>query len=91
MIGAAAAVLFAVNVTAVLPLTPSNVGTFQLACAAVLGTYGVGYADGIAYGVILQAVEVATAFIMGAPALVREGGRGRRHGEGDSGGGKAGT
>ena len=39
----------------------------------MLGTYGVGYADGIAYGVILQAVEVATAFIMGAPALVREG------------------
>jgi phosphatidylinositol alpha-mannosyltransferase len=72
-VGAAAAVLFAVNVTAVLPLTPSNVGTFQLACAAVLGTYGVSYADGIAYGVILQAVEVATAFIMGAPALVREG------------------
>lgn len=72
-IGAAAAVLFAVNVTAVLPLTPSNIGTFQLACAAVLGTYGVSYADGIAYGVILQAVEVATAFIMGAPALVREG------------------
>ena len=71
--GAAAAVLFAVNVTAVLPLTPSNIGTFQLACAAVLGAYGVGYADGIAYGVILQAVEVATAFIMGAPALVREG------------------
>lgn len=72
-LGAAAAVLFAVNVTAVLPLTPSNIGTFQLACAAVLGTYGVSYADGIAYGVILQAVEVATAFIMGAPALVREG------------------
>lgn len=71
--GAAAAVLFAVNVTAVLPLTPSNIGTFQLACAAVLGAYGVGYADGIAYGVILQAVEVATAFVMGAPALVREG------------------
>lgn len=71
--GAAAAVLFAVNVTAVLPLTPSNIGTFQLACAAVLGAYGVSYADGIAYGVILQAVEVATAFIMGAPALVREG------------------
>ena len=30
-LGAAAAVLFAVNVTAVLPATPSNVGVFQLA------------------------------------------------------------
>ena len=42
-IGAAAAVLFAVNVTAVLPATPSNLGVFQAACVAVLaGAYGVG-------------------------------------------------
>ncbi len=72
-IGAAAAVLFAVNVTAVLPATPSNVGVFQAACVAVLGAYGVGYADALAYGIILQAVEVATAIVMGAPALVKEG------------------
>ena len=44
-IGAAAAVLFAVNVTAVLPATPSNLGVFQAACVAVLtGAYGVGAA-----------------------------------------------
>ena len=36
-LGAAAAVLFAVNVTAVLPATPSNLGVFQAACVAVLG------------------------------------------------------
>ena len=36
--GAAAAVLFAVNVTAVLPATPSNLGVFQAACVAVLHT-----------------------------------------------------
>ena len=41
-LGAAAAVLFAVNVTAVLPVTPSNLGVFQAACMAVLtGAYGV--------------------------------------------------
>jgi phosphatidyl-myo-inositol alpha-mannosyltransferase len=71
--GAAAAVLFAVNVTAVLPATPSNLGVFQAACVAVLSTYGVGYADALAYGIMLQVVEIATAVIMGAPALVREG------------------
>jgi phosphatidyl-myo-inositol alpha-mannosyltransferase len=71
--GAAAAVLFAVNVTAVLPATPSNLGVFQAACVAVLSTYGVGYADALAYGIMLQVVEVATAVVMGAPALVREG------------------
>jgi phosphatidylinositol alpha-mannosyltransferase len=72
-IGAAAAVLFAVNVTAVLPATPSNIGVFQAACVAVLGAYGVGHADALAYGIILQAVEMATAVVMGAPALVKEG------------------
>ncbi|HEV2775093.1 MAG TPA: flippase-like domain-containing protein, partial [Solirubrobacteraceae bacterium] len=72
-LGAAAAVLFAVNVTAVLPATPSNGGIFQAACVAVLAAYGVGYADALSYGISLQAVEIATAVVMGAPALVKEG------------------
>jgi phosphatidylinositol alpha-mannosyltransferase len=73
-IGGAAAVLFAVNVTAVLPATPSNVGIFQLATVSVLHTgFGVGTTDALAYGVILQAVEIATALALGLPALVREG------------------
>ena len=72
--GAAAAVLFAVNVTAVLPATPSNLGVFQAACVAVLtGAYGVSSADALGYGIILQAVEIATAVVMGAPALLTEG------------------
>jgi phosphatidyl-myo-inositol alpha-mannosyltransferase len=73
-IGAAAAVLFAVNVTAVVPATPSNIGVFQLAVISVLHTgWGIGTADALAYGVILQAVEIATAVALGLPALVREG------------------
>jgi phosphatidylinositol alpha-mannosyltransferase len=73
-IGAAAAVLFAVNVTAVVPATPSNIGVFQLAVISVLTTgFGVGAADALAYGVVLQAVEIATAVTLGLPALVREG------------------
>jgi phosphatidylinositol alpha-mannosyltransferase len=72
-IGAAAAVLFAVNVTAALPATPSNLGVFQAACVAVLSAYHVGHTDALAYGIILQAVEIATALAMGMPALVREG------------------
>ena len=72
-IGAAAAVLFAVNVTAALPATPSNLGVFQAACVAVLSAYGVGKTDALAYGIILQAVEIATAVALGMPALVREG------------------
>ena len=71
---AAAAVLFAVNVTAALPVTPSNLGVFQAACVAVLtGAYGISAARALGFGIILQAVEIATAVVMGAPALVKEG------------------
>jgi phosphatidyl-myo-inositol alpha-mannosyltransferase len=70
----AAAVLFAVNITAVLPATPSNLGVFQAACATVLHAgWHVGFGTGVAYGVILQAVEVITALLMGGPALLKEG------------------
>jgi phosphatidylinositol alpha-mannosyltransferase len=73
-IAGAAGVLFAVNVTAVVPATPANVGVFQAACVVVLaGAYHVSTPDAVAYGIILQAVEVAAAVIMGTPALVKEG------------------
>jgi phosphatidyl-myo-inositol alpha-mannosyltransferase len=72
--GAAAAVLFAVNITAAVPVTPANVGVFQAACAVVLiGAYHVSAPEAIAYGIVLQAVELAGALIMGLPALVNEG------------------
>ncbi|HTW42520.1 MAG TPA: lysylphosphatidylglycerol synthase transmembrane domain-containing protein [Solirubrobacteraceae bacterium] len=70
---AAAAILLAVNLSAVLPATPSNVGVFQAACLVVLAAYGVGAGPGLAYGIILQAVEVVTALALGGPALLREG------------------
>jgi phosphatidyl-myo-inositol alpha-mannosyltransferase len=70
---AAAAILLAVNLSAILPATPSNVGVFQAACAVVLAAYGVGAGPGIAYGIILQAVEVVTALALGIPALLGEG------------------
>jgi phosphatidylinositol alpha-mannosyltransferase len=69
----AAAILLAVNVSAVLPATPSNVGVFQAACLVVLAAYGVGAGPGLAYGIILQAVEVVTALALGVPALLAEG------------------
>ncbi len=72
--GAAAAVLFAVNITALVPATPANIGVFQAACVAVLaGAYHVSTPDAIAYGIVLQAIELTTALIMGLPALVNEG------------------
>jgi phosphatidylinositol alpha-mannosyltransferase len=70
---AAAAILLAVNVSAILPATPSNVGVFQAACLVVLAAYGVGSGQALAYGIILQAIEVLTALGLGIPALLREG------------------
>jgi phosphatidyl-myo-inositol alpha-mannosyltransferase len=73
-IAGAAAVLFAVNVTAVIPATPANIGVFQAACVAVLaGAYHVSTPDALAYGIVLQVVEIATAVLMGIPALITEG------------------
>ncbi len=73
-VGAAAAVLFAVNVTAALPVTPANVGVFQAACVAVLaGAYHVSTPGAIAFAIVLQLIELLSALIMGMPALVNEG------------------
>ncbi|HEX4836926.1 MAG TPA: lysylphosphatidylglycerol synthase transmembrane domain-containing protein, partial [Solirubrobacteraceae bacterium] len=69
----AAAILLAVNVTAVLPATPSNVGVFQAACLVVLAAYGIGAGPALAYGIILQAIELLTALALGVPALLSEG------------------
>lgn len=70
---AAAAVLVAVNITAIVPVTPSNVGVFQAACIAVLAPFGVSAGTGLAYGLVLQAVEVGCAIILGVPSLIGEG------------------
>jgi phosphatidylinositol alpha-mannosyltransferase len=70
---AAAAILLAVNLSAVLPPTPSNVGVFQAACVVVLSAWGVAAGPAVAYGIVLQAVEVVTALALGVPALLGEG------------------
>ena len=46
---------------------------FQAACIAVLVPFGVSASQGLAYGLILQAVEIVAAVVLGVPALLREG------------------
>jgi phosphatidylinositol alpha-mannosyltransferase len=70
---AAAAILLAVNLSAVVPATPSNIGVFQAACVVVLAAFGVAAGTAVAYGILLQAVEVVTALALGVPALLGEG------------------
>ena len=71
-LAAAAAILLAVNITALVPVTPSNIGIFQAATIAVLAAYGVDAGQALAYGVLLQAVEITTAILLGVPALLGE-------------------
>jgi phosphatidyl-myo-inositol alpha-mannosyltransferase len=70
----AVGVLFAINITMLLPVTPGDIGVFQAAVAAVLHSgWHVAYSRGVAYGVVLQAAELMTAIVMGLPALLQEG------------------
>jgi phosphatidylinositol alpha-mannosyltransferase len=71
-LAAAAAILLAVNLTALVPVTPSNIGIFQAATIAVLAAYGVDAGHALAYGILLQAVEITTAIALGVPALLGE-------------------
>jgi phosphatidyl-myo-inositol alpha-mannosyltransferase len=71
-IPAAAAVLTAVNIAGIVPVTPSNVGIFQAACVLVLSAWGIGSDTALAYGLLLQAIEVAVALALGLPALAGE-------------------
>jgi phosphatidylinositol alpha-mannosyltransferase len=64
----AAAILVAVNVTAAVPVTPSNLGVFQAACIAVLAGAGVASGVGMSYGLLLQGAELVTALALGLPA-----------------------
>jgi phosphatidylinositol alpha-mannosyltransferase len=75
----AAAILVAVNITAAVPVTPSNVGIFQAACIGVLAAAGVSSSLGLSYGLLLQAAELATAIALGLPAAAAELGYARRH------------
>jgi phosphatidyl-myo-inositol alpha-mannosyltransferase len=71
-VAAAAAVLTAVNVAGIVPVTPSNVGIFQAACVLVLAAWGIAADTALAYGILLQAIEVAVALALGLPALAGE-------------------
>ena len=70
---AAGLVLVLMNVATIVPLWPGNVGLVQAAVAIPLRNYGVPYATGFAYGLALQAIEMACGIGLGLIALAREG------------------
>ncbi len=70
---AAGLVLVLMNVATIVPLWPGNVGLVQAAVAVPLRNYGVPYATGFAFGLALQAIEMACGVALGLLALAREG------------------
>ncbi len=70
---AAGLVLLLMNVATIFPLWPGNIGLLQAAVALPLVQYGVGYADGFAFGIGLQAIEASVGVGVGLVFLAREG------------------
>jgi len=70
---AAGLVLVLMNVATIVPLWPGNVGLVQAAVALPLRNYGVAYPVGFAYGIVLQAIEMACGISLGLIAIAREG------------------
>jgi uncharacterized protein (TIRG00374 family) len=72
-LAAAGLVLLIVNVVSVFPFWPGNIGLVQAAIAVSLSQYAVGYAQGFAFGIGLQAIEASVGIGIGTLFLAREG------------------
>jgi uncharacterized membrane protein YbhN (UPF0104 family) len=70
---AAGLVLLLMNVATIFPLWPGNIGLLQAAVALPLRQYGVPYATGFAYGLVLQVIEMSVGVGVGLIFLAREG------------------
>jgi uncharacterized protein (TIRG00374 family) len=66
---AAALVLVLTNLIGILPITPGNVGTFQVAAVAALAAYGVGAGPALAFALGLQGVQLLVAVLAGLLSL----------------------
>jgi uncharacterized protein (TIRG00374 family) len=72
-LAAAGLVLVLMNMAAIIPLWPGNVGLLQVAIATPLVGYGIPYAQGFAFGLGLQAIEASVGIGFGLIFLGREG------------------
>lgn len=52
-----------------LPQAPGMIGTYQYACILALGLFGVDQADALAYGIVLNAIQLVTLVAQGLVAL----------------------
>lgn len=67
--GAALIVFIFIGLGSALPHAPGMVGTFQYACVLALGLFGVDRAEALAYGLVLNAIQLVTLVGQGLVAL----------------------
>lgn len=72
-IAAASLLVAAAGLSFVLPLTPGNIGTFQLVAILVLGSFGVDREQAFAFGVGYQAFALSGTVLLGLLFFQREG------------------
>lgn len=66
---AAVVIFIFISFGTALPNLPGMIGPYQYACQLALGIYGVSEADGLAYGLVLNAVQFLTLIAQGVVAL----------------------
>lgn len=70
--GALVIAVLAVNVASAVPLTPANVGVFQIAFALALSAYGIDKPSAVAVGTIYQGALVLPVVAVGLAAMLWE-------------------
>lgn len=70
--GALVIAVLAVNAASGLPLTPANVGVFQIAFVLALSLYGIDKSSSVAVGTIFQGALVLPVVVVGLAALLWE-------------------
>ncbi|MCI0595438.1 MAG: flippase-like domain-containing protein [candidate division Zixibacteria bacterium] len=69
----AAVLVMIINTLAIMiPITPGNVGVFQLATLFSLGLFGVSKEEALSFGIVLHFFDILPAAVLGSYFMVRE-------------------
>jgi uncharacterized protein (TIRG00374 family) len=71
---AALNLLLFINIASLIPVTPSNIGPFQWGCILSLSYFGIGRTEAVALSLVLQAVRIVSAGLLGLYAFVVDSG-----------------
>jgi uncharacterized membrane protein YbhN (UPF0104 family) len=64
-------VLLAVNLAALVPGLPANVGPFEMACVLALGTFGIDSDTALGFGIVYHALHTIPVTLFGIPGFFR--------------------